>query len=254
MHVESLCCYPVKGLNAETLERTDLTPGGAIAHDRAFAILKPGVQFDESAPEHRRKTNFIVLMTHERLAALSCSYNAATGHLDIRLNGQPFAEGDMRSPEDRRRLGQALAAHAGFDDATASQARLLHAPGHMFSDVAPKCLSLINLESVEALAARLGRPLDPLRFRGNVMLRGLPAWRELDWPAGQEIAIGEARLRVIEPIKRCPATDVDPATARRDTRIPSALIEEFGHPNMGVYAEVIGAGTVHRGDSLGLSR
>jgi len=250
MQVELLCRYPVKGLNAEVLERVDLTLGAGIAHDRAFAVLKPGAEFDELMPEHRRKTNFLALMTHESLAALSCSYDAATGRMDIRAGGRHLISEDVRSPDCRRRIGQVLAAHAGFDGAAAARARLLHAPGHMFSDVAKQCLSLINLESVEALASRLGRSLDPLRFRGNIMFRGLPAWQELDWRGGQALEIGKARLRVLEPIKRCPAIDVDPTTAQRDTRLPRALVEEFGHPFMGVYAEVTRGGTAHRGDVI----
>src|SRR5262249_16021996 len=58
--------------------------------------------------------------------------------------------------------------------------KLLHAPGHSFSDVARKVVSIINLTSVVALETAAGAPVDPLRFRGNVYIKGWPAWHEFD--------------------------------------------------------------------------
>ena len=91
--------------------------------------------------------------------------------------------------------------------------------------------------------------IDPLRFRANVYFDGEAAWCEHDW-IGAEIALGAARLRVVSPITRCAATQVNPATAARDLDVPKALDRNFGHINMGIYAEVISAGEVALGDPL----
>ena len=91
--------------------------------------------------------------------------------------------------------------------------------------------------------------IDPIRFRANVYFDGAAAWREHDW-IGAEIALGAARLRVVSPITRCAATEVNPATAARDLDIPAALDRNFGHINMGIYAEVISAGEIAIGDPL----
>jgi len=74
--------------------------------------------------------------------------------------------------------------------------RILEARGHSFSDVARKVVSIINLASVAAIAGLIGRPVDPLRFRGNLYVEGWPAFGELDL-VGREIAIGSARGRII---------------------------------------------------------
>ena len=55
---------------------------------------------------------------------------------------------------------------------------MLHVPGFSFSDVPAKVVSLINLESVRDLGARLGTEVNPLRFRGNIHVEGLPAWAD----------------------------------------------------------------------------
>ncbi|MGB7039498.1 MAG: hypothetical protein WBD83_07715, partial [Xanthobacteraceae bacterium] len=82
-----------------------------------------------------------------------------------------------------------------------------------------------------------------------VYFDGAAAWCEHDW-IGAEIALGTARLRVVSPITRCAATQVNPATAARDLHIPAALNRNFGHINMGIYDEVIYAGEVAIGDPL----
>jgi len=95
----------------------------------------------------------------------------------------------------------------------------------------------------------MGVPVDPIRFRANIYFDGPSAWSEHDW-IDSEIAIGAARLRVISPITRCAATQVNPATAERDLDIVAALGRSFDHTNMGVYAEVVAGGEIAVGDAL----
>ena len=70
--------------------------------------------------------------------------------------------------------------------------KILHAPGHSFSDVARKVVSVINLASVAALETIVGAPVIPCVSAAMSMSTGWPAWHEFDL-LGQEIAIGGAR-------------------------------------------------------------
>ena len=92
-------------------------------------------------------------------------------------------------------------------------------------------------------------PVDPRRFRANVWIEGAPAWQEFDW-VGREISIGRLRLKVVEPIERCAATNVNPDTAERDMNIPLTLRRGFDHICMGIYAEVLNDGEIAIGDAL----
>ena len=47
---------------------------------------------------------------------------------------------------------------------------------------------------------------------------------------------------------RCAATEVDPDTGIRDLAVPQALMDNFGHVDCGVYAEVVEAGPIAVGD------
>lgn len=233
--VQSIYRYPVKGLSPEPLPRAMLAPGATLAGDRRFAIENGPSGFDPAAPGFLPKTRFLMLMKNERLARLTTRYDDATGVLTIAARGHVVAGGDLATAEGR------AAIEAFFTDYCRDELRgapkLLECPGHSFSDVARKVVSIINLASVEDLARAVGGPVDPLRFRGNLYVAGWPAWHEFDL-LDRDIMIGSARLAVVKRIVRCPATNVDPATGVRDLTIPDTLKTAFGHMDCGVYAEV----------------
>lgn len=83
----------------------------------------------------------------------------------------------------------------------------------------------------------------------KLYVQGWPAWSELDL-VDQTLAIGQARLKIVKRIKRCPATNVDPVTAKRDLEIPPALSRNLGHMDCGIYAEVIEGGEIGVGDAV----
>ena len=89
--------------------------------------------------------------------------------------------------------------------------KVLSGQNHSFSDVAKKVVSIINLASVAELETVAGAPVDPLRFRANLYVRGWAAWDEFKL-IGERLQIGEATLKVTKRIVRCAATEVDPAT------------------------------------------
>ncbi len=245
--IESIHRYPVKGLSPERLARAELSPGKTIPGDRLYAIENGPIGFDPAAPAYFPKQRFLMLMRNERLAALDTSYDDASHTLTVRRNGQEATRGDLRTAEGRAAIEDFFAGYCA--DELRGAPKILHAPGHSFSDVAAKVVSIINLASVAAAENAVGAPVDPLRFRANLYVRDWPAWREFDM-LGQTIAIGDARLKVIKRIVRCAATNVEPRTGIRDLQIPNTLMKAFGHMDCGVYAEVIAGGTIAPGDTL----
>jgi uncharacterized protein YcbX len=245
--IASLYRYPVKGLSPEPLGEVALRARGTLPHDRRYAIENGPSGFDPSAPQYFPKIRFLMLMRNEGLAALRTRYDEQSHVLTIDADGKEAVRGDLETAAGRATIEAYFAAH--FATELHGAPKILRAPGHSFSDVAKKVVSIINLASVAALEADIGQPVDPLRFRGNLMVRGWPAWHEFAL-LDQTLQIGEVQLKVVKRIVRCAATNVDPETAARDLNIPQTLMQRYGHADCGVYAEVVTDGRMAVGDAI----
>ncbi|HTV46356.1 MAG TPA: MOSC domain-containing protein [Stellaceae bacterium] len=246
--------YPVKGLSADTLDRVVLARGECLPHDRRFAIALGSTVFDPAHPQWLAKTRFIMLMRDQTLALLHTRFDPESGALSIFRDGQELLRAAMTEPEGCRLVAEFYTKFLG--DTVDGPLRVVAAPGHAFADArrrpnatTGKYVSLINRASVAALAASMAATVDPIRFRANIYFDGAAAWCEQDW-IGAELSLGPARLRVVSPITRCAATEVNPLTAERDLDIVGALGRRFGHINMGIYAEVLTGGEIAIGDRL----
>ncbi|GAA1022562.1 hypothetical protein Aple_096960 [Acrocarpospora pleiomorpha] len=239
--VAGLATYPVKGFPAASLDRVELAPNSGMPYDRLLAVrngspIEGATGWTDSERFHR-------LMTTERLASIDLRLTSGT--LDLRLGGALVAldlEGDLPA-----QAGAAIRAWLGVQDrAVEFVARGAHLWDHRDASI-----SIINLDTVDALSKVIGRPVDFRRFRANIYLRGLGAWTE--WSlVGTTLRIGEATLRIMRPTERCRATTVNPDTAQRDLNIPAALASRLGHLYFGLYAEVESGGAVRLGDPVHL--
>lgn len=245
--VDAIYRYPVKGLSAQRLDHVAVKPGQMLPFDRAYALALAATPFDPSAPQHLPKTNFLMLMRDEKLAALQTSFEPETQTLTIVRNGKRVARGKLDDAMGRAVIEQFFAAYMG--GVARGQPRLVSAPNHNFSDTRDKVLSIINLASVKDLERVVAAPVNPLRFRANLYLAGLAPWAEQTWP-GKEVAIGKVHLRIEKSIDRCAATHVNPDTAERDLNVVPALKRGYGHTNMGVYGRVLDDGEIAQGDAL----
>lgn len=239
--------YPVKGLSHQPLDRAALKAGEMLPFDRAYALALGSTVFDPNQPEWMPKTNFLMLQRDEKLAALQTDFDPATQTLTVSRGGRPVAKGKLDDPMGKAVIEQFFAAYMG--EAARGQPKLVAAPGHNFSDYRMKVVSIINLASVKDLERVVGAPVDPLRFRGNLLVEGLPAWQEFQW-IGKEFRIGDVPVRTVKRIQRCAATSVNPETAKRDINVVQSLVRGYGHPDMGIYVEVLADGTIAPGAVL----
>ncbi|MBR1121458.1 MOSC domain-containing protein [Bradyrhizobium lablabi] len=246
--IASIYRYPVKGLTPEPLPQAALRPGQTLLADRRYAIENGPSGFDPAEPKWLAKPHFLMLMRDEWLAGLRTHFDDASYVLTIRHNGKVAAQGDLETTEGRTAIEGFLT--TTFPSLIKGPPKVLSSPGHSFSDVARKVVSIINLASLRAIENMVDRPVHPLRFRANLYVEGWPAWHEFDL-LDRTIAIGGGvRLQVVKRIVRCAAVNVDPDTAERDLSIPQALQRKLGHGDCGIYAEVITGGTIAVGDTI----
>lgn len=247
--VLSLYRYPIKGLTPEPLREVTLAAGATMPFDRAYAIENGPGRFDPGHPRHLPKINFLMLMRDERLATLEAHFEDATQTLTILRAGKQVARGQLSTPIGRQMIEQFMAAY--MKASLRGAPKVVVAEGHSFSDVSAKCLHIVNFASLRDLERVTGRQIDPLRFRANVYLDGVPAWEELRW-LDRSLKLGGVEVQVFDRTTRCDATNVDPATGIRDMAIPAQLQRHFGHADFGIYAKVTAGGRLAVGDAVSL--
>lgn len=248
MQVQTLHHYPVKGLSGQALKQVELQAGQGFPMDRVFGFARPDSGFDPDNPKPLAKTNFVVLARDAGLANIRSHFDGKTGHLA--LDDLSF---DLETARGREAAATYLQETLGLPEA--ERPTLYASAPHRFTDVSVvspqlmNAVSLINLDSVSAFADRIGQPVDPARFRGNILFSGAEAFSELDWH-GRSLRLGSARIRVVMRTKRCAATEVNLHTGARDLKVPALLHRMLGHADMGIYAEVTHPGRVAPGDAL----
>lgn len=237
--VQQICRYPVKGLNAEVLESVTLAAGQGLPDDRRFAVaygLGTGA-----------RRGFFDLVQEERLAQLRVAYDPFGPTVTLSRQGRQVVSANPSDLTGRMLLSQFFAGFlAGSPRGTPS---FQEADDGSRAELLPNPGSIISLASIRDFERVARQPVAPRRFRGNILIDGLPAWVEFEW-LGREIRIGGATLRVAERIQRCAATNVNPDTAERDMNIPLTLRKGFGHMDLGVYAAVVAGGEVKPGDAV----
>ena len=224
--VISLHRYPIKGFRGESLSKVLLRQGEGVPGDRVLGIAK-GQAAGNGAPFHQLTTNPDLVHYRPEPAGSELGLvevgksGGANLFSDTQLLRQIFGE-QAKVVKREDRLG-----HWDFDDSM---------------------LSIINVATVAALSAKVGVPIDPMRFRANIYVEAEP-FAEFNW-LGREVQIGEACLSIIRPIKRCSATSVNPGSGERDINMPAQLNRYFGHIYCGVYAQVERGGQIKPQDRL----
>lgn len=243
----SLYRYPVKGFSGQTLTEVKLEPGRGIPMDRFLGIANghaviPGEGW---APCQ----GFVRMTRNEGLPCYSLNFDPERLRLTLNAPMGGCASISLSEPDTWEHANQAIA--SWFSPGALDAPRFVRRNADLgWWDFEDAPLSLINLETVRALSRQAGAVLDPLRFRGNLYLDGLPAWEEFRWVGGR-IRIGDAvELEILRPIERCKATSVNPMTGQSDINVPALLAGREGHLFFGVYARVTRAGFVRAGDPL----
>lgn len=250
--IASLYRHPVKGFTPERLASATLEAGACFPCDRLYAVEDGPSGFDPAAPDHISKMKFTVLAKIPAVARVRTAYDEASGVLSARAEGHPDFAGDLRAPAGRAGFEAWLAGFLGEE--ASGPLKVIEGPGaHRFMDSKSGFVSIVNLASVRDLSQRLGRSLDPLRFRANLYVEGWPAWVENDW-TGRTLTIGGATAEVLKPIVRCAATHVDPDTGERDADLVKALFDHYGHMFCGIYLTVTQGGAVREGAGVLLAQ
>jgi uncharacterized protein YcbX len=207
--IQTLTHFPIKGLSGNDLSEVDLSPNEGFPLDRTFGFIRPNSGFDPANPAPLSKDNFHVLAGDARLALLQTSYEQTSETLTIADSDDRW-EFKLATETGRKKAAGFLQDYLGL--LINQTPTLVSADPHRFTDVSVtsaqmmNAISLVNQESVDAFATKIGAPVEAARFRANIVFTGLPAFSELDL-VNRTISIGEVKLRVLKRTQRCAATE-----------------------------------------------
>jgi len=248
MRLSGIVRYPVKGFTPDPLEACALKPGRGVPFDRAAGFVSGNLADPPRKGSWVPARTFLQLTVYPQLARLHATFEEASRTITLTAPDGETAVARLGQLDGFAEANVLIRRHFGPGPHGAPE---LHeqAPDHGHWDFTDSRLSLCNLATVRAVEAAAGRPLDPLRFRANLYVDGLDAWQELGL-IGHGLRLGGAELEIMRPAMRCAATSVDPASGDVDIDVPELLHRTVGHMFLAVYARVVGAGPVRRGDAV----
>lgn len=242
--------YPIKGLGFESLDTVTLENRGAITGDRQYALASPE-HAEQALSDHWLEKR--ALIATDRCPVLACvELQRDGGGAGVKLyrHGKLLGSGDPSNAAGRHALEQVLTTLlADTDPRPPRLPRLVGHASSRFTDARQALLSIVCLPSLEALSLAVGQAVDVRRFRANLILEGGLPWQELDW-TNDVLYIGEAQLKVVEPILRCSAIHANPVSGEADINLLRPLARLVDEPVFGIYAEVINGGTIRTGDPV----
>jgi uncharacterized protein YcbX len=242
MHLSGLYRYPLKSSAAEPLTTSSVGSMG-LEGDRRWLVI------DEASGR------FLTQRLLGQMTQLTARYSASgaltlmapgRGPLDVAvppmdacLRGVIIWSDTLRAPD----AGDAAA--AWLSDFLQRPCRLVYMPDDCFrpvkSDVPSDRVSfadgfpllLIGRDSLTDLSRRVGRPLELLRFRPNLVITGAEPYAEDYW---RRIRIGSTVFRIAGPCSRCIITTLDPEDGTRSAdREPLKTLKDFRQHEGKVY-------------------
>ncbi len=243
--VTALWRHPIKSHGREALSAVTLAAGQALPWDRCWAV-----QHDNSTGPTTGWSsyqNFMIGTRTPGLAGLWADLDEGAGLVHLRHDRL----GSFSLSPDDTAEAQAFFVWLApiLPENRAQPRRIVRAGTRGMTDTDFPSVSVMNASSHRAVSQRLGRSLEPERWRGNIWFDGMGPWEEFDW-IGRHVRIGAAVLAVHERIERCLHTAANPRTGERDADTLGTLEAGWGHRDFGVYAEVVEGGPVAPGDKV----
>ena len=238
----AICRHPVKGIGREALAAVTLSAGQGLPFDRHWAVAHEGARL---VPGWNACNNFLRGAKAPALMAVEAALDGDS--VTLRHPDRPVLTIRPDDAADLPRLLDWL--EPLLPPGRALPVGIARAEVAMTDSDYPS-VSIISLASCRELGERMGLPpLDPRRFRGNLVIDEIAAFAEFDW-VGKRLQVGEAVLEVVERIGRCRATMASPDTGVVDADTLGALQSFYGHQDFGVFARVVAGGTVRQGDAV----
>jgi MOSC domain-containing protein len=263
--VVGLWRYPVKSMMGEELNAAEITERGLLG-DRQFALVDAATGKVAGAKNPRKWGNFFDFRAgyveppeaNAALPAVRLTLPNGTALTTESENVNDVLSGALGRAVELTQVGteQESSAEEYVPDIEGLEHRDTvtewELPAGTFYDLAVvHLLTTATLDRLRELYPA-GR-FEARRFRPNIVISTAePGFVENDW-LGRTVTVGETvRLRITRPCPRCVMTTLAQGDLPKDPGILRTAAQNNA-ANVGVYADVISAGAIHRGDPVVLS-
>jgi len=246
--IENLFYSPVKSISFEESESLNVLTDRGIESDRIFAFVQ---NLDSNSiknliedPKSRKLNNFLTLKNSPELNQYNFTYVKDKLILkkkdEIIITINPFSKNEKKLLCDK--INQIILKDKKLD--------LLMDEKNPFFDTMPNnSISLINKKSISDFSNKISTNIEIERFRANIYIDGLDAWKERDW-IGKTININNIKFFVSDEISRCSATNLKPSTDIVTINLPNQLKKTYDHINMGLYIIPQQNGVISKEDKI----
>lgn len=228
-HLAGLRRFPVRSLGGESPDEC-LVSGRGLAGDRVYDVFD-----DESGtPLSERRTPSIL------------RYRAR--YLDSHVRGDQLAAWiRVRTPDG----GETPLDEPGWLEDLSRRCGLRLSLRRVEPD-ADAPLHVLSVPTVRFLEQQYGAPLEPARFRSNLLL-DLPETRafEEDRWIGRRVWIGDALVEIVRPSEHCLVAFLDAETPERSPGVINAILRGRGG-RLGVLARVLSGNRLRVGDPVAI--
>ncbi len=233
--VASLWRYPIKSMGGERVPAVYAAARG-LRGDRRLAFTSAGAPVGKpmlSGEERHR----MLLCTARFTAAPETDNPVEPGWVEVRTHTGAYFHAEDAALIPALQSGLAK-----------QNPMWLTADAQPFMDCRP--VSLMSLATLRQLSDEMDLPLEPARFRENILLDlpGLPGFGE-DAFVGRTLRIGGAEIAIKERDPRCRVITIDPGTGELMPELMKLVARE--HENRaGVYGVATVPGLVTEGDPV----
>ena len=248
--ISSLHFSPIKSLSFQSLNSCLLKKDVGIEDDRIYAFSR-NLNSEEAAliekdPNKRELINYLTLKNSPFLNRYN--FNLDNENITIIKDGNEII---TLPKNDREGLSKKL---LELEPKIPKPVYLLKNNQYPFFDTThsekiSNTISLINLNSIKDFESKINKTIEFERFRGNIYIKNLEAWKERLW-IGKILKINDLEFQVLSHIPRCSATNLKINSEISDINLPIQLKKNYGHMDMGIYLIPLQDGQISIEDNI----
>jgi len=248
--ISSLHFSPIKSLSFQSLNSCLLKKDVGIEDDRIYAFSR-NLNSEEAAliekdPNKRELINYLTLKNSTFLNRYN--FNLDNENITIIKDGNEII---TLPKNDREGLSKKL---LELEPKIPKPVYLLKNNQYPFFDTThsekiSNTISLINLNSIKDFESKINKIIEFERFRGNIYVKNLEAWKERLW-IGKILKINDLEFQVLSHIPRCSATNLKINSEISDINLPIQLKKNYGHMDMGIYLIPLQDGQISIEDNI----